>query len=189
MGDLTEEEKTVLLFGDRRRKFYDKSKEYYWEGLNRLVMKELRYIEDKTLAEKIRTSKCVSPCMACNGTLLSKTYRNLDHSAVGYNQFMRCSFNDLFKAIKNDISANHQLIRAIEVVVALGLGHYNCFTKISNLGKEEQALIQLAAYLIHPIFDSIIVVDDTLIRSCASVEAILKEITQNCTVIINKGRR
>lgn len=189
LGDLTEEEKTVLLFGDRRRKFYDKSKEYYWEGLNRLVMKELRYIEDKTLAEKIRTSKCVSPCMACNGTLLSKTYRNLDHSAVGYNQFMRCSFNDLFKAIKNDISANHQLIRAIEVVVALGLGHYNCFTKISNLGKEEQALIQLAAYLIHPIFDSIIVVDDTLIRSCASVEAILKEITQNCTVIINKGRR
>ena len=90
----------MLLFGDRQRKFYDKSKEYYWEGLNRLVMKELRYMEDKTLAEKIRKSKCVSPCMACNGALLSKTYRNLDRSAVGYKQFMRCSFIDLLKGIE-----------------------------------------------------------------------------------------
>ena len=35
--ELTGEERTVLLFGDRRRKFYDKGKEYYWEGLNRNV--------------------------------------------------------------------------------------------------------------------------------------------------------
>ena len=188
LGNLTEEEKTVLLFGDRQRKFYDKSKEYYWEGLNRLVMKELRYMEDKTLAEKIRKSKCVSPCMACNGALLSKTYRNLDRSAVGYNQFMRCSFIDLLKDIKNDISANHQLIRAFEVVVTLGLGNHNCFTKMSNLSKEEQSLIQLAAYLIHPIFDSIIAIDGSIISSCASVEVVLKKMTQNCTVIINKGR-
>ena len=188
LGNLTEEEKTVLLFGDRQRKFYDKSKEYYWEGLNRLVMKELRYMEDKTLAEKIRKSKCVSPCMACNGALLSKTYRNLDRSAVGYKQFMRCSFIDLLKDIKNDISANHQLIRAFEVVVTLGLGNHNCFTKMSNLSKEEQSLIQLAAYLIHPIFDSIIAIDGSIISSCASVEVVLKKMTQNCTVIINKGR-
>lgn len=188
LGDLTEEEKTVLLFGDRQRKFYDKNKEYYWEGLNRLVTKELRYMEDEALAEKIRTSKCVSPCMACNGSLLSKTYRSLDHSVVGYNHFMRCSFIDLLKAIKNDVAANHQLIRAFEVVVALGLGNCNCFTKMSDLSKEEQALIQLAAYLIHPIFDSIIAVDGSIIRSCASVEVVLKEFAQNCTVIISKGR-
>ena len=73
--------------------------------------------------------------MACNGALLSKTYRNLDRSAVGYKQFMRCSFIDLLKDIKNDISANHQLIRAFEVVVTLGLGNHNCFTKMSNLSK------------------------------------------------------
>lgn len=188
LEDLTEEEKTVLLFGDRKRKFYDKSKEYYWEGLNRLVMKELRYMEDKTLAEKIHASKCISPCIACNGELLSKTYRNLDHSTVGYKQFMHCSFIDLFKAIKNDISVNRQLSRAFEVLVALGLGNYNCFTKMSALSKEEQSLIQLAAYLIHPIFDSIIAIDGSIISYCASVEVILKKVAQNCTVIINKGR-
>lgn len=186
--ELSEEEQTVLLFGDRQRKFYDKGKEYYWEGLNRLVTKELRYLEDGTLAEMIHASKCVSPCRACRGTLLSKTYSDMDHSVLGYSQFMSCSFKDLLQAIKSDTRADKQLINAIDVIVKLGLGEYNCFTKVSTLSKAEQALIQLAAYLIHPVCDAIIAINSDTIRSCIPTEAILKEIIRNCTVIINKGR-
>lgn len=70
--ELTDEEKTFLLFGDRTRKFYDNGKEYYWEGINRLVVNELRYLADNMLAEKIRSSKDVYPCIACKGSLLDK---------------------------------------------------------------------------------------------------------------------
>ena len=186
--DLSEEEKIVLFFGDKRRKFCDKGKEYYWEGLNRLVIKELRYMDDETLAETIRTSKSVLPCVACKGELLSETYRNMSHSALAYSQFMRCSFIDLLKIIQNDKTANQHLIRAVKVMVRLDLGKYNCFTKVSALSKEEQALLLLAAYLIHPIFDSIIAVDSSVIRSCKSAESVLKDMAENCTVIINEGR-
>ena len=186
--NLSEEEKIVLLFGDRRRKFYDKGKEYYWEGLNRLVIKELRYMDDETLAETIRTSKSILPCVACKGQLLSGTYGNMNHSALAYSQFMRCSFIDLLKIIQNGKTANQHLIRAVKIMVRLDLGEYNCFTKVSALSKEEQALLQLAAYLIHPIFDSIIAVDSSVIRFCKSAESVLKDMAQNCTVIINEGR-
>lgn len=186
--ELSEEEKNVLLFGDKQRKFYDKGKEYYWEGLNRLVIKELRYMEDEKLSEMIRASKCMSTCKACQGVLLGKKYRNIDHSALGYGQFMKYSFNELIDIIKNDEKANSKLVNAVEIIVALGFGKYNLFTKVFNLNKEEQALIQLTAYLIHPIYGSIIAIDNSIIESCASAETVLKEMVQNCTVIINKGR-
>ena len=186
--ELSEEEKIVLFFGDRRRKFYDKGKEYYWEGLNRLVIKELRYMDDETLSEIIRTSKNVSPCVACKGELLSRTYRNMSRSVMAYGQFMHCSFIDLLENIQNDKTANQHLVRAVKVIVRLGMGKYNCFTKVSALSKEEQTLLQLAAYFIHPVFDSIIAVDSSVIRFCKSAESVLKDMAQNCTIIINESR-
>ena len=80
------------------------------------------------------------------------------------------------------------MVNAVEIIVAFGFGKYNLFTKVFNLNKEEQALIQLTAYLVHPIFDSIIMIDNSIIDSCPLAENVLKEMVQNCTVIINKGR-
>ena len=103
---------------------------------------------------------------------------------------MHSSFIDLLTMIKNDDDNNRQLKRALEVVVSLGLGNYNCFTKMFSISKDKQVLIQLAAYLIHPIFDAIIVIDGNIIQTCPSVECVLNKMVQNYTVIINmnKGR-
>lgn len=143
---------------------------------------------DEKLAGMIRASKCMSTCKACQGVLLGKKYRNIDHSALGYGKFMKCSFDELLGIIKNDKKANPKLVNAVEIIVAFGFGKYNLFTKVFNLNKEEQALIQLTAYLVHPIFDSIIMIDNSIIDSCPLAENVLKEMVQNCTVIINKGR-
>ena len=186
--ELTKEERTVLLFGDRRKKFYDKGKEYYWEGLNRLVTKELRYLEDDTLAEMIHSSKGVYPCIACKGSLISKNYSDMVHSSLRYSELVTCSFKELLKQLDNCDRFDGHLLKAINTLVALDLGEYNCFTRISTLNKDEQGLVQLAAYLIHPIHNSIIAIDGEIIKAHSAAKAMLQEATKNCTIIISERK-
>lgn len=184
--ELTEEERTVLLFGDRRRKFYDKGKEYYWEGLNRLVTKELRYLADDLLAEKIRSSKGVHPCIACKGSLLDKKYRLMIRSELKYNELVTYSFQELLQQLHGCDNVDKCLLHAINILVTLGLGEYNFFTRVSALNKDEQGLVQLTAYLIHPIHNSIIAIDGKIIKENSAVKTMLQEATKNCTIVISE---
>ena len=181
LSELTNEERLLLLFGDKTKRFWDKGKEYYWEGLNRLVIKELRYFDDKAIAEMIHSSKCVSPCIACNGELINKNYSDLDNSSIKYSDFVTSSFKDLVKRLDND----ERITKAFNILISLDLGEYNCFTRLSKLNKEEQGLIQLASYLIHPIYNSIVVINYEIIKTHSSVKSLLEEATKYCTIIIS----
>lgn len=185
---LSAEEQQVLLFGDRNRKFCEKGKEYYWEGLNRLVIKEVRYLDDEILAEQIRESKKVSPCIACHGQLLSNKYRGTSSAKITYGELMTISFDRLNKVLDKD--AYRELAFATECLVELGFGKYSFFTKMSEIEKKDQIVIQLISYFLHPIMDSVIAIDSEVIENLNStIQKYLQRAALYCTIVVNTNRK
>lgn len=99
---------------------------------------------------------------------------------------MTCSFDNLLQHLSKYDIVDKCLLNSINILVTLGLGKYNFFTRVSALNKGEQGLIQLTAYLIHPMYNSIIAIDGNIIKGNASIKTMLKEATKYCTIVITE---
>lgn len=187
LDQLTCEEKRVLLFGDKSYTFFEKDKEYYWEGINRLITKELKYMSNEELSEQIRLSKSVASCPVCSGELLKSKYQLKSNKStfISYSDLMKINFSELTTILSSNDPLFSAIHNAASIMSDFGLGGKSLFTKMSSMSLKEQSIVQLVSYLVHPIQDSIIMLPIQLFNDYKdNIHRYLQSATLHSTIII-----
>ena len=93
---MTEEERSLLLFGDRQKKFIHKDKEYYLDGVVKLVIAELRHMQSKERKESLLAHKHFDICPVCKGTCQKVQYQKIKFINKTYHDFLTAKIDDIF---------------------------------------------------------------------------------------------
>lgn len=184
--EMSDEEKKVFLFGDRTKTFYFHEKEKYWEGINRIILSELRYLDNELLKEKISNGNKIRECPVCHKHLLNSKYEKYVQKELSYGNMMYGKFDDIFNKIEKTRSP--ELYTCIQNMLALGLGQYSFFTKMNKLNPEIKTRIQLIGYALHPIQDSLLIVNTAELGYIdEKMVNFLNSLLSTSTVILNCG--
>lgn len=186
LSQLSPDEKMVLFFGDRTKKFHEKNKDYYWEGLNRLITKEINYLDDPILIEAIKNSRRREMCSICKGSLLNPKYKEATLKApIQYADLLKKNIGEVYNLLKGqDIDSG--LLSSLKILINFGFSKRALFTPMSELSEIDQAYIQLVSYIIHPMQDSIIAISSKVKIFDTMLDDIAKS-TEHSTVIVNSA--
>jgi excinuclease ABC subunit A len=186
---MTDEEYTVLLYGDRQKKFLHKDKEYYWEGAIKLVIAELRHIRSINRREELRSHKYIGECPVCKGTGQKKQYREIKYMNKTYHDFLTTSVSDISSLFSNNRIAD-KFVNALNLMNKLGLGDVSLFTFIKDIETYQKPLLLLISYLVNPIYDSCLAINGASWIENKSHQVIINNLldkaSEYCTVVLNQ---
>lgn len=194
LSAMDDEEYQVFIFGDKRKIFLDKGKEYFWQGLNRSIIQELRYLESDSLAKIIKDSKEMRRCVVCGGRYLNGKYRTANFCGLLYNEVMDGKISVLYEILMqnqfNEVVAFNKLRQILGLLEKFHMSHWTLFTPVAELTEHEQITLQLIAYLGNPLLDSLLVLNGLDWVQDQKTESILMEelieVLPTNTVVINE---
>lgn len=193
-NEMSEIEKQIFIYGDRTKKFKDKSKEYYWEGVNKLVIKQLNYYDSKALIADVKASKHSRECSVCKGRLLDTNYRGVTIDNIDFYSFLRLPIERLGELVvrNNNLegkSAVNKLIDVSSIFKKFELGHLTLSTSIEQLPLFEKMMLQYMSYRLNNIYGSVIAFDGMAwIKNSPLREKFMEdliELSKQNTIIIN----
>lgn len=195
-NDMNSNEKQVFIYGDREKVFIEKNKEYYWEGINKLIISQIEYYEPESIKDKVKSSKMMKICEICNGDLLDSKYRHTNVSGVSYRQFLDykiCDIKDLILSnikFKNDKSIQ-KLVTISKLFDLFKLDTLTFNTPIKNLTLCEKGILQYISYKVNNLHNSILFFENIEWLSNENLRNIFIDdvikMTKTNTIIINKN--
>jgi excinuclease ABC subunit A len=189
---MTEEEYSMLLFGDRQKKFIHKGKEYYWDGVVKSVISELRHMQPQERRESLHANKHFDICPVCKGTCLKKQYQKRTFMNKTYHSFLTAKVNDIFPLFSLESKGNktNKLVKVLGLMGKLGLGNASLFSLTQDFDSSQKAMLLLITYLANPIYDSCLAINSKPWIASKSqweiVNDLLDGASSYCTVIVNR---
>lgn len=192
-ADMTEEEKRVFIFGDKKKTVYyaPKKKEYYWEGCNTILFTNMAYAS-KYLQEIIKPTYSLRTCTYCKGLGVNIDVSKSTYKGISYKDFNLLNIQDLLKALEKRSSSTNEertLISVLSKLVSFGINDITLSDYTSELSLEKRMILQYVSYRMNPLSNTMIAWDDFgVINNSAVREKIIDDllvaISKNTTVLL-----
>lgn len=194
-ADMSEEEKRVFIFGDKKKTVYyaPKKKEYCWDGCNTILFTNMAYAS-KYLQEIIKPTYLLRTCIYCKGLGVTKNVSKSTYKGISYKDFNLLNIEDLLIAIEKEkrrSSTNEEktLISVLNKLVSFGIKDITLSDYTSELSLEKRMILQYVSYRMNPLSDTMIAWDDFgVINNPAArkkiIDDLLIAISQNTTVLL-----
>lgn len=177
---MTEEEKQVFIFGDKKKTVYyePKKKVYYWEGCNALVLTNMAYASE-SFQKFIKPTYTMKKCKYCNGSGVNNQVAEATYKGITYKDFNEITILELIIRLKNNESVlcleEKKLLSILERMVEFGMGNIKLGDRIIELNLCERMIIQYMAYRINPLSGTMIAWDDFGVIKNAKIKEKLVE--------------
>jgi len=170
------EEREFFIFGNKKLTVKYKDKVYTWDGLNKLLINNQNYADDRL---KAALTPNLKECPHCEGKSLDRYYLNIAYEKVPFYEILFSTIKDLVKRIerieKQDTDLQ-SLLQKLNKMVQLGLGHLTLSTRLSDLCVGENAIVQYLSYRWNPLYDTVILWDNfSLGQSIEQVDQLIAD--------------